>query len=93
MEDTADQAQTIGSTGDEFISAITLPPYQLAEHQRITQEGLSSLTIRSVITLPPFISSYDLNLGKNMLSPILIRRQAQRGSVIFEGHTAPRAWT
>lgn len=31
MEGTADQAQAIGSTGDEFISVIPLPPYQLAE--------------------------------------------------------------
>lgn len=93
MEGTADQAQTVGSTGNESISAIPLPPYQLAEHQRIMQEGLSSLAIRSVISLLPFISSYDLNLGKDVLSPILIRRPAQRGSVIFEGHTAPRAWT
>lgn len=93
MEGTADQAQAIGSTGDEFISVIPLPPYQLAEQPRITQEGLSSPTIRSVITQLPFISSYDLNLGKDMLSSILMRRQAQRGSVIFEGHTALRAWT
>lgn len=89
MEGPADQTRAIGSAGEELISAIRLPLIQLAEHQRVMQEGLlSSLTIRSIITQLPFISSYDLNFRKDLLSPIYTRRQAQRGSVICISHTA-----
>lgn len=55
MEGPANRARATGSTGEEVVSVIPLPPSQCAEHSEGHAGGLSSLTITSMTSLLPFV--------------------------------------